>query len=314
MKLKCLITENFHPALVEELTNFGIVCDTFFDITTIGVFDIIGDYDILIVNSKIDVNKNLIDRALNLKIIGRVGSGMEIIDIDYCKLKNIEVCSAPEGNCESVGEYALALLLNLMHCISKADISMRQGIWKREEFRGTTLRGKTIGIIGYGHTGKAFAQCLQGFGATILANDIQEVSNEFSFVKMASLNEILEKAHIISIHIPWNSQNHHFVNETFINQCKNNFILINTSRGAVCDTSALSAGLKSKKIMGLGLDVFENEKPSSWEDRSNEVFEWIENGENIVLTPHIAGWTHESKKKLAEIIAQKVIHFCKTRN
>jgi D-3-phosphoglycerate dehydrogenase len=307
MALSCLITENFHPKLQALLEEAGIQCDLKIDSTTQSVMAAIDKYEVLVVNSKILVDKPLIDAAKKLRVVGRVGSGMEIIDADYCAEKGIKVCSAPEGNCDSVGEHALGLLLNVLNNIAKSDREMRAGQWIREENRGETLQGKTVAIIGYGHTGKAFAKLLQGFDCTILAYDVKPVSNPYHFVQMAEWQDIFKNADIVSINVPLSIETSHIANRTFFNSFKKPIYFINTSRGGVCNTADLIEGIKSGKIRGAGLDVFENEKPATFSPQERSVFEELGRRGNVVMTPHIAGWTYQSKFKLAEIMAKKII-------
>lgn len=314
MALKCLITENFHPILQTLLRAEGIQCDVAEDSTTDSVLSVIDKYDILIVNSKIHIDKNFIDVAKNLKFIGRVGSGMEIIDVPYCKEKGVYVCSAPEGNCDSVGEHTLGLLLSVLNNITKSDREIRAGVWKREENRGETIQGKTVAIIGYGHTGKAFARILGGFNCTVFAYDIQQVSNPYAHVQMTAWSELLEHADIVSMHVPLTPDTRNMANEVFFNSFKKPIYFINTSRGPICNTEDLIKAIKSKKLRGVGLDVFDNEKPNTFSTAEKVVFYELCNLENVVMTPHIAGWTHQSRLKLAEIVAEKIINAIKSRN
>lgn len=311
MALKCLLTENFHPKLQERLEKAGIECELLENSTTQSVLAIIEKYEVLVVNSKIWVGKPLIDAAKKLRVVARVGSGMEIVDADYCAAKGISVCSAPEGNCDSVGEHALGLLLNVLNNMAKSDREMRAGQWIREENRGETLQGKTVAIIGYGHTGKAFAKLLQGFHCSILAYDVQPVSNPFQFVQITEWSEILRSADIVSMHVPLTNETKHMANKAFFDSFKKPIYFINTSRGGVCNTADLIEGIKSGKIRGAGLDVFENEKPATFTTQEKTVFHELCSLANVLLTPHIAGWTHQSKLKLAEIISDKILYLLK---
>lgn len=303
----CLITETFHPILNETLENAGIHCTIQEDIQTEGVEQIIQNFDVLIVNSKILVSSAMIQKATKLKVIGRVGSGMEIIDVEACKIKGVKVHSAPEGNAPAVGEHALGLLLDLMRHISKSNHEMSKGGWIREGNRGDSLYGKKVGIIGFGHTGKAFAKVLAGFDVQVLAHDIAAVDNPFGYVKMTDLKEIFKDADIVSLHLPLNDHTHFYANESFFGGFKKPIYFLNTSRGKVCKTADLIDALHTGKVKGAGLDVFENEKPESFTIEERVLFERLKQLPYVVTTPHIAGWTKESKEQLASIIAAKIL-------
>ena len=214
--MKALITEKFHPILIQHFEKNGIACEVHEQINTLGVLEIISEFQILIVNSKILVDKSMLDKASNLKAIGRVGSGMEIIDTAYCQEKGIFVCSAPEGNANAVAEHALAMLLAGFNNLFHAQMDLLEGKWLREAHRGTELKGKTIAIIGYGHTGKAFAQKLKGMEVSVLAHDIRDFSVDEEYVRNASLQEIYENADIVSFHLPLNQDTYHYCNTHFI--------------------------------------------------------------------------------------------------
>ena len=225
--MNCLITEQFHEQLQIKLKEAGIHCHVFEDIDTQGVMDNIGEYEILVVNSKIRVDKKMLDRATKLKIIGRVGAGMEIIDLNVCAEKNIAVFSAPEGNCLSVGEHCLALLLNLLHHISRANDEINRRIWLREANRGIELTGKTVGIIGYGHAGSAFARVLRGFDVKILAYDKYKTNFSTSQVIESSLEAIFAHADIVSLHLPWNPETNYFADASFFEKFAKHIFFIN---------------------------------------------------------------------------------------
>ncbi|MBK7958735.1 MAG: hypothetical protein IPK03_11900 [Bacteroidetes bacterium] len=305
--MKCLITEQFHENLQIKLSNAGIECLVLEDIDTGGVLDIIDGFDIIVVNSKMRMDRKMLDRAKKLKIIGRVGSGLEIIDLNICLERQIAVFSAPEGNCTAVGEHCLALLLNLLHHISKANDEINRGIWQREANRGIELTGKTVGIIGYGHTGNAFAQMLHGFQVGILAHDKYKSNFGNDRVVESSLEEIYAQADIVSLHLPLTQETNFFADRTFFEKFAKPIFLINTSRGSVCDTAALLNAIEVGKVYGAGLDVFENENGSLRSAEDHQLWEQIIASPKILKTPHIAGWTSESKLKLAEITANKII-------
>jgi D-3-phosphoglycerate dehydrogenase len=271
--------------------------------------DQIPDYTGLIINSKIQVNRAFLDRAVLLKFVGRLGSGMEIVDRPYAAERGVSVFSSPEGNRNAVAEQALGMLLSLSNHLSRADMEVRQKIWRREANRGWELRGKTIGIVGFGHTGSQFAKKLAGMEMKVLGYDryLNDYSEGMPWVKEAeNLEEIVSQSDIISLHLPLTPETRHLVDAAFIARCKPGFILINTARGACVDTAAVVDGLASGQIGGACLDVFENEKPATYGDSELAVYEQLFGFENVVLTPHIAGWTLESKRLLAETLLQKI--------
>lgn len=306
---RVLITDDCHPVLMEGLESLGYQCDFVPDITPEATLDQIPDYTGLIINSKIQVNRDFLDRAVLLKFVGRLGSGMEIVDRPYAAERGVSVFSSPEGNRNAVAEQALGMLLSLSNHLSRADQEVRQKIWRREANRGWELRGKTLGIIGFGHTGSQFAKKLAGMEMKVLSYDryLNDYSEGMPWVKeVESLEEIVSQSDIISLHLPLTPETKHLVDGTFIQRCKPGFILINTARGACVDTAAVVEGLASGQIGGACLDVFENEKPVTYTVSELAVYEQLFGFENVVLTPHIAGWTLESKRLLAETLLQKI--------
>ena len=269
----------------------------------------IHNYDGFIIRSRFTIDKQFLDKATNLKFIGRVGAGLENIDCDYAISKGIQLISAPEGNRNAVGEHALGMLLSLFNKLNKADQEVRSGKWLREENRGIELDGKTVGLIGYGNMGNAFAKKLRGFDVEVLCYDIKDgVGNENC--KQVSLQELQEKADVLSLHTPQTELTINMVNEEFINNFKKPFWLINTARGKSVVTKDLVSALESGKILGAGLDVLEYEKKSFenlfTESDIPEAFQYIINSEKVLLSPHVAGWTVESKIKLAQTIVDKI--------
>jgi D-3-phosphoglycerate dehydrogenase len=306
---KVLITDDCHPLLNDGLKNLGYQCDYQPEITPENTTNVISGYEGLIINSKIMVNQDFLDRASRLKFIGRLGSGMEIVDKEYAAKKGVLVFSSPEGNRNAVAEQALGMLLALANNLIRGDREVRLNIWEREKNRGFEIEGKTMGIIGFGHTGSQFAKKLQGLGMEILAFDKYKTSgfaNEMPWVRETGQDDIIAKSDIISLHLPLTTETKHLVNESFINQCKPGFILINTSRGKCVNTEDLIAGLESKKIGGACLDVFENEKPVAYSEREKMAYQRLHQFENVILSPHVAGWTHESKYKLAAVLLEKI--------
>ncbi len=311
--MKILFIESTHEVLVEMLNNKGFICDYKPEITNDEIFNIIGNYEGVITRSKIPFDKKLIDKASRLKFIGRVGSGMENIDVEYANKKKIICLNAPEGNRDAVGEHAVALLLNLFNKICIANNEVRQGIWHREENRGLEIGGKTIGIIGYGNTGSAFARKISGFGATILAYDKYKTNYSDGIITESTLNNIFEEADIISLHVPLTDETTYMVDNSFLEKFKKNIYLINTSRGKVVNTNDVANAICSGKILGTGLDVLEYEKSSFKNLHINEIpkpLKTLIESDKVILSPHVAGWTVESKYKLATVLAEKIIkHF-----
>ena len=303
MIMKALITEEFHPYFQKSFEENGIQCDLLFDVQTEDVLQIIQDYHIIIINSKILVDTTMIDRAPNLKIIGRVGAGMEVIDVEYAYQKGIRVYSSPEGNCHSVAEHALGMLLASFNNLHLAQNQMLKGIWSRESNRGEELRGKTVGIIGYGHTGSSFARILQGFEVDILAVDILPKTTNYLNVHFCEWEELYQRADIVSLHLPYNQSTHYLANIDFFNSFKKPIYFINTSRGKVCRQQDLEKALYDGKVIKAMLDVYETE-PLEINDQVRQLCE--EN--KLFLTPHIAGWTVQSKYLLAKTLADRVLN------
>ncbi len=304
-----LITDEAHQSLIEGLTAAGFSCDYRPDISNEQVLQIIDKYEGLIINSKITVNREMIDSAVRLRFVGRLGSGMEIVDLPYAERKGILVCSSPEGNRNAVAEHALGMLLALSHHLVRADRQVRSHDWQREQNRGVELSGKTVGIIGFGHTGSQFARKLAGMDVRILAYDKYKsgYSADFDQVEETDPVALRRASDIISLHLPLTDETHHLVDSEWLKLCKNNVIIINTSRGKVVDTLSLIQGLESGKIGGACLDVFENEKPATFTQEEIEWYEKLYAMDHVVLTPHIAGWTRESKRKLAEVLLNKIL-------
>ena len=259
----------------------------------------------LVIRSRIPIDEDLIDHAKNLKFIARVGSGTENIDIEYAKKRGITILSAGEGNANAVGEHTLSLILSLFNNIIKANNEINNNVWQREGNRGIELENKTVGIIGYGKTGKNFAKKLAGFNVKVLCNDIIEnIADDHA--EQVSIDEIQSKCDIISLHTDLNKLSKHLVNTQFIDNCKKPFYLINTSRGLCVKTSDLILGIKTGKILGACLDVIENECSSFENLEQDSYLDFLKKSEKVILTPHVAGWTFESKSKLSHIILKKI--------
>jgi D-3-phosphoglycerate dehydrogenase len=304
--MKVLITDDVHPLLIENLQQMGYEVAFRPDITFEETLTTISPYTGLIINSKILCSNELLDKAPNLLWIGRLGSGMEVIDTAACDAHGVKYFNSPEGNRNAVAEHALGLLLNLLDNITKSNNELKQGKWIREPNRGEELSGKTIGIIAFGNTGQAFAKILRGFDVQILAYDKYKKGFGSDFVKESSLDEIFEKADIVSLHLPLTDETKYMVDDAFLNRFRKPVYLINTSRGKVLKTTALIAALQSGKVKAAALDVMENEKLYTFDEQEQQWFEALCTEERIILTPHIAGWTVESKRKIAETVLEKI--------
>lgn len=305
---KVLVTDGVHPILLEGLEELGFKCDYHPKISLERVREMVPDYEGMIINSKILVDKAMLDSAPKLRFVGRLGSGMEIIDLEYAAKKGVAIHGAPEGNRNAVAEHALGMLIALANNFLRADREVRNKDWQREKNRGFEIMGKTIGIIGFGHTGSQFAKKLQGMGMKILAYDKYKTNytQDFPYVKETNLKSLQTDADIISLHLPYTPETYHLVNSDFLEKCKKGIIIINTSRGSVIKTQDLLTALKNEKVGGACLDVFENEKTQTFSSEEEKMYEELYGFEQVILSPHVAGWTVESKKRLAEVLLQKI--------
>lgn len=307
--MKVLLIDTNHKILQKGLEQLGCICDEDYTSTKQQIEEKINNYDGIVIRSRFNIDSTFINQAKNLKFIARVGAGLESIDVDYAEEKGIHLISAPEGNRNAVSEQALGMILSLFNNIKKADSEIRQGKWLREANRGLELEGRTIGLIGYGNMGKAFAKKLKGFDVEVICYDIKDNVGDEN-CKQVSLDELQEKTDVLSIHTPFNELSHNMVKDKFIKKFKKPFYLINTARGSAVVTNHLVEALISKKILGACLDVLEYEKLSFENLFENETlpeaFNYLINAQNVLLSPHVAGWTVESKIKLAQTIVDKV--------
>jgi phosphoglycerate dehydrogenase-like enzyme/predicted enzyme related to lactoylglutathione lyase len=307
--MKVLLLDTNHPVLKSGLETLGCICHEDYNTPKSDILQKIASYDGVVLRSRFEIDKDFLSCASNLKFIARVGAGLDSIDEVAAANNNVAVINAPEGNRTAVGEHALGMLLMLFNNLKTADAEIRSGLWLREANRGIELTGKTVGIIGYGNMGTAFAKILSGFDVEVICYDIKEGVGD-AYCKQVTLEELQEKTDVLSLHTPFNKLSYHMVNSTFINQFKKPFYLINTARGNAVVTKDLVEALISKKVLGACLDVLEYEKGSFENLFDNETlpeaFGYLINAENVLLSPHIAGWTVESKIKLATTIVEKV--------
>ena len=309
--MNILHVDSNHPLLIEQLAALGHSNHEDYSSSKEAIEAKINSYDGLIIRSRFRIDASFLDKATNLKFIGRVGAGLENIDTAYAHTKGIQLIAAPEGNQNAVGEHALGMLLALFNKLHTADRDVRGGSWQREANRGLELDGKTVGIIGYGHMGKAFAKKLRGFDVEVLCYDIKSNIGDEN-AQQVSLKTLQEKTQILSLHVPHTELTFQMIDANFISQFKHPFWLLNTARGSCVVTADLVAALKSKTILGAGLDVLEYEKSSFESLFSNTpppALDFLLKADNVIVSPHVAGWTVESHQKLAQTIVDKIVDY-----
>lgn len=307
-KKRILVTDHVHIHLLDGLKelDFGVVYEP--DIPYLDIFPVLCNFDGIVINSKVKMTRELMLKSERLQFIARLGSGLDIIDLPAAKELGISVFSAPEGNRNAVAEHAMGMLLSLTNQLIQADQDVRNRSWDREARRGWEIEGKKIGIIGFGNNGSCFAEKLAGFGVEVLVYDKykKDFSEPYSHVRECSLEYLQKESDIISLHVPLDNNTHYMIDGNFISNCKDGVIIINSARGKVIKMEALIEGLGSKKIGGVCLDVFENEKPHTYTENESVMYGKLHKFNNAIFSPHIAGWTHESKYKIANSLLKQI--------
>ena len=304
MKNNILIVDDIHPIFIEQAEAMGYTCNYQPTIKADEAFAILNNYDGLVIRSKFQVDKTVIDLAPSLRFICRAGAGMDNIDEDYATKQHITLINAPEGNSDAVGEHAIGLLLSLMNNINIADAQIRAGSWQREANRGHELKGKVVGIIGYGHMGQSLARKLSGFQVEVIAYDKYKTGFSDRYAREVSMEEIVKHSNVLSLHVPLTRETNGMVDDEFLFHFKKPIFLINTSRGKVVKTSAVLNAIKQNKIIGAGLDVLEVEKFPALAEQA--WFEELRGSGKVILSPHVAGWTFDSYRKISEVMAFKL--------
>lgn len=312
--MRILFVDTAHPVLFHSLTNAGHICIEGYKLSYDDILKSINEYHGIIIRSRIRLDKKFLEKAENLVFIARAGAGMESIDMDYALARNIVCINSPEGNRDAVGEHATGMLLALMNNLLRADRQVRSGEWIREFNRGHELYGKTVGLIGFGNMGSAFASKLRGFECEIIAYDKYKKDFGNSYVKEVDYGDIYDRSDVLSIHVPLTSETEYFINDSFINNFRKNIYFVNTARGKCVNTNDLVKNIESGKVIGACLDVIEFEE-ASFEELSNgnnfttfPEWNYLINSDKVILSPHIAGWTFESLEKIAIVLFNKIIH------
>ncbi|AKD04121.1 NAD(P)-dependent oxidoreductase [Pontibacter korlensis] len=314
MSARILIIDELHPSMFPMLQSIGVEAIYKPEIKPVDVREALAGMDGLIVRSKMRITADVVAEAANLKFVARAGAGLDNIEVEKLEQMGIHVLGANEGNSQAVGEFTLGLLLSLMRNIPRSNSEVAQKVWLREENRGEEISGRTIGIIGFGNMGQSFARVLTGFGCRMLAYDRFAPEKINLPVERVPLEQIQEEADVISLHIPYIKENLHFANDSFFRSFSKSIWFLNTSRGDVVDQQALVNHLKAGSVKGAALDVLENEKLHTLTEQQQQEFEFLASAPNVILTPHIAGWTHESYVKINEVLVQKIQRLLEKRN
>ncbi len=306
---KVLFVDEVHPILEDRLTALGYVCEHDYKSDKESIEKSISNYFGLVIRSRFPIDQLFLDKATNLKFIARSGAGLENINVAFAEGNGVKVFNSPEGNMDAVGEHVIGMLLMLFNQLKKGDAEVRKGVWDREGNRGLELSGKTVGIVGYGNMGSALAKKLQGFDCNVIAHDKYKNNFSSNIVKEVDLPTLFKETDILSIHLPLSEETHHYVNKSFINQFDKPIYIINTARGNNICLSDLVEVLKNKKVLGACLDVLEYETKSFETINSDNLptdFQYLANAQNVILSPHVAGWTQESYIKLSSFLAEKI--------
>ena len=309
--MKVLFLDIVHPILEQRLTSAGYTCINATSASKKECQNLVSEADGIVLRSRFKMDEDFLKHAIKLSFIARSGAGMENIDLNYCKQRNILLYNAPEGNRNAVGEHALGMLLGLFNKLHLCSNDVKNGKWEREKNRGIELDGKTVGLIGFGNNGSAFAKKLRGFDVQVLAYDKYKTGFDSKWVKEVQLSSLFDQCDVISFHIPQNYETMYFADESFFSNFKKPIHLINLSRGKVVKTAALVNALKSKKVVGACLDVLEYEKTSFesfFTQKFDPNFDYLLNAENVILSPHVGGWTEESYFKLSNVLADKILN------
>lgn len=304
MSRKILIVDDLHPAFKLKAIELGYEVDDRPLITRAETMAVIGTYDGIAVRTKFQIDRELFDAAPNLKFVARAGAGLDNIDVAHAEERGVILINAPEGNCDAVGEHAIGMLLSLANHFRKADQQVRSGIWDREDNRGWELKGKTVGIIGYGFMGQSFAKKLSGFGVQVIAYDKYKTGFSDQYVREVSMEEIVKFSDVLSLHIPLTSETRQLVTEEYLLHFKKPIFFISTARGEITSTRAVLDAIINGKIIGAGLDVLEVEKFPKLAEQ--EWYTDLVNSGKVILTPHVAGWTFDSYRKISEVLAEKL--------
>ena len=307
--MKILFLNELHPYLLQTLRAMGMECDEAYQLSEAEIAQIIHQYEGIVIKSRIYLGKELLDQATKLRFIARAGAGMESIDVAYAQSRGIACINSPEGNRDAVGEHALGMLLALFNRICLANREVKSGIWRREPNRGEEVMGKTVGILGYGNMGNAFAQRLAGFGARVIAYDKYKTDYGNAYAQQVTESQLFAETDILSLHIPWLPENDRLINDAYINRFAKSIYIINTARGKVLHTPDLVKNLKSGKVRAAALDVLEYEHISFDAipfQQLPDAFQYLAQAENVLLTPHVAGWTQQSALKHAQTLARKI--------